>query len=217
MRRLVLPLLGLLVLALAGLLAWQWVTPEGQWAGVRWQPPAALRPSLDGTAALPSTGVELGRYVATLERPLFVSSRRPPPPPPVAAAPVVVDTPPDLRVLGLYGRRGEAAGEGGMIARVDGQVKRLRLGDSVGRWTLKELRPGEAVLALGDTQQVYPLRRALPDDPPAAADNAASAPPAARGAAANPMVQRQIEEARQNLRRINALRARNGMPLLPEP
>ena len=218
MRRLMLPLLGLLVLGLAGLLAWLWITPEGHWAEVRWQPPAALRPAVDGTAGLPPTGVDLGRYVATLERPLFVASRRPPPPPPpVAIAPVVVDTPPDLRVLGLYGRRGEGGTGGGMIARFDGQVKRVRIGDSVGRWTLKELRPGEAVLALGDMQQVYPLRRPSTDDAPAAADNAASAAPVARPAAANPTLQRQVEEARQNVRRINALRARNGMPPLPEP
>ena len=172
MRRLVLPLLALATLALLGLLAWLWITPQGQWVGVTWQPPAPIKPSLDGPSGLPQTGVELGRYVATLERPLFVASRRPPPPPPAASAPIVVDTPPDLRVLGLYGRKGDGATIGGMIARVDGQVKRLRIGDSVGRWTLKALRPGEAVLALGETEQVYPLRRAAADEPPAAGDNA---------------------------------------------
>ena len=219
------PLLGLLVLGLTGLLAWLWLRPDGHGAALRWQPPAPLRPALDAPAALPLQDADLGRYVATLDRPLFVASRRPPPPPPPASAPaVVVDTPPDLRVLGLYGRR--AAGEGaagdssgGMIARVDGQVKRVRIGEAVGRWTLKALRPGEAVLALGDTEQVYPLRRPAPDEPPpATADNARpGSEPAARPAAANPQVQRQIEEARQNLRRVNALRARAGLPLLPEP
>ncbi|MFT3817640.1 MAG: hypothetical protein QM750_08455 [Rubrivivax sp.] len=226
MRRAAIPLLGLLALGLAGLLAWLWLRPDGHGAVLHWQPPAPLRPALDAPAALPAPDVDLGRYVATLDRPLFVSSRRPPPPPPPASVPaVVVDTPPDLRVLGLYGRRAEgegavAGGTGGMIARVDGQVKRVRIGEAVGRWTLKALRPGEAVLALGDTEQVYPLRRPAPDEPPAAAtaDNAAPGDrPAARPAAANPQMQRQIEEARQNLRRVNALRARSGLPLLPEP
>lgn len=220
MRRLAAPLLGVLALGLLGLLAWLWVTPQGQWVGVKWQPPAPIKPSLDGSAALPQTGVDLTRYVATLERPLFVASRRPPPPPPAASAAVVVDTPPDLRVLGLYGRKGDGATAGGMVARVDGQVKRLRIGDSVGRWTFKALRPGEAVLALGETEQVYPLRRPAPDEPPAATADNAAVPgdrPAAKPAAANPQLQRQIDEARQNLRRVNALRARSGLPPLPEP
>lgn len=215
-----LPLLGLAALALLGLLAWLWVTPQGQWIGMRWQAPAPIKPSLDGPSGLPEVGVDLGRYVATLERPLFVASRRPPPPPAAAAsAPMVADTPPDLRVLGLYGRRGEGAAAGGMIARVDGQVKRVRIGDSVGRWTLKELRAGEAVLALGGTEQVYPLRRANADEPPVAGDNASTSgsAPAARPPAANAQMQREIEAARERVRRVNALRARNGMPPVPEP
>jgi hypothetical protein len=222
-RRWTLLLLALLVLGLTAALAWLWLRPDGRGAALRWQAPAPLRPALDAPAALPSADVDLGRYVATLDRPLFVPSRRPPPPPPPASAPaVVIDTPPDLRVLGLYGRRaeGEGAGSsGGMIARVDGQVKRVRIGEAVGRWTLKTLRPGEAVLALGDTEQVYPLRRPAPDEPPAAtADNAKPGnEPAARPAGVNPQLQRQIEEARQNLRRVNALRVRNGLPPLPEP
>ncbi len=223
MRRWTLLLLALLVLGLAAVLAWLWLRPDGHGAALRWQAPAPLRPALEAPAALPSPDVDLSRYVATLDRPLFVPSRRPPPPPPPPSAPaVVVDTPPDLRVLGIYGRRaegGSADSSGGMIARVDGQVKRVRIGEAVGRWTLKTLRPGEAVLALGDTEQVYPLRRPAPDEPPAAtADNAKPGnEPAARPAGVNPQLQRQIEEARQNLRRVNALRVRNGLPPLPEP
>jgi hypothetical protein len=222
MRRWVLPLLLLLNLGLLAWLAWQWFTPQGQWKGVHWQPPAPLKPALDGGVALPETGIELGRYVATLERPLFAPSRRPPPPPLAASAPpVVIDTPPDLRVLGLYGARGEGAGSGGMIARIDGQVRRVRVGGSVGRWTLKELRPGEAVLSLNGTEQTYPLRRAGPDEPPvsASADNAGSGAAAspARPTAAQASMQKEIELARERVRRMNVLRARSGLPPLPEP
>jgi len=222
-RRWSLLLLALLVLGLAAALAWLWLRPDGHGAALRWQAPPPLRPSLEAAAPLVVADVDLGRYVATLDRPLFVPSRRPPPPPPPPpSTPVVVDTPPDLRVLGLYGRRAEGEGaagsSGGMIARVDGQVKRVRIGEAVGRWTLKALRPGEAVLALGDTEQAYPLRRPAPDEPPATADNAKpGSEPAARPAGVNPLVQRQVDEARQNMRRVNALRVRNGLPPLPEP
>ena len=77
MKRWTLPLLLALNLGLLAWLASLWFTPDGRLTGVRWQPPPALKPSLDGGSALPATGVELGRYVATLERPLFMPSRRP--------------------------------------------------------------------------------------------------------------------------------------------
>ena len=210
MRRWSLLLLALLVLGLVAALAWLWLRPDGHGAALRWQAPAPLRPSLEAAAPLAVADVDLGRYVATLDRPLFVPSRRPPPPPPPPpSTPVVVDTPPDLRVLGLYGRRAEGEGaagpsSGGMIARVDGQVKRVRIGEAVGRWTLKALRPGEAVLALGDTERVYPLRRLVPDEPSATtADNAGSSYRAvARPPPTSLQTQRRIDAAKQNLNRL---------------
>lgn len=228
MRRWTLPLLLLANLGLALWLASLWFTPEGRLRALQWQPPPPLPPALDADQALPATGVEVERYVATLERPLFSPSRRPPPPAPAASAAPVVDTPPDLRVLGLYGVHG-GAGEapapaaGGMIARIDGQVKRVKVGDAVGRWTLKALRPGEAVLASGEVEHVYPLQRNKPgatSEEVGSVDNAAAgaSPPAvSRAPAANPYYQRQVEEARANVRRINALRARSGLPPVPEP
>ncbi|ODU10755.1 MAG: hypothetical protein ABS84_01925 [Rubrivivax sp. SCN 71-131] len=228
MRRAVLPLLLLANLGLALWLAALWFTPEGRLADLRWQPPPPLPPVLDAGAPLPATGVELSRYVATLEQPLFSPSRRAPPPPQAASAAPVADAPPELRVLGLYGTHateGEASGgpRGGMIARVDGQVKRVKIGDAIGRWTLKALRPGEAVLAQGDVEHVYPLQRAASTPPPpdaASADNPPREAPSAstpRTPAANPYYQRQVDEARANVRRVNALRARSGLPPLPEP
>lgn len=218
MSRLTVFALTAIALALGALLGWQWMTPDGRVKGVTWSPPAPVKPALEAPPPLPDTGVEASRFVATLERPLFVPSRRPPPPPSVAAAPPPVDTPPDVRVLGIYGRSGESAGPGGMIARVDGQVKRLRVGDSVGRWTLKEVRAGEVVLAAGESVQTFPLRRAAADEPalPLSADNAAPGA-AGRPPSAQAMLQKEIEQARQNVRRINALRARSGMPPVPEP
>lgn len=210
---------SMLVVAVAGALGWLWITPAGQVKGVTWTPPAPVRPALEAPAPLPETGVEATRFVATLERPLFVATRRPPPPPaPLAAAQPAVDLPPDMRVLGIYGATGGGVGNGGIIARIEGQVKRVKTGDSVGRWTVKELRPGEVVLAAGDSIQTYALRRASADEPPVplSADNAnpsgGTRPPSAQA-----MLQKEIEQARQNVRRINALRARSGMPPVPEP
>lgn len=221
MRRWTLPLLVMLNLGLLGWLASMWFTRDGRLAGVHWRQPEPLKPTLDGDNSLPPTGVEMGRFVATLERPLFSPSRRPPPPAPVASAPPVVDTPPDIRLLGLYGSRVEGGGAGGMVARIDGRVKRVKVGESIGRWTLKEIRPGEAVLAAGDVQQVYPLLRAAGTEAPTSAvsDNVAPAgsPAVTRSGTVDPARQRQIEEARANVRRMNVLRARSGMPPLPEP
>lgn len=220
MRRMLLPLLLAGNVALALWLAWLWVTPAGQVKGVQWQQPAPLPPALDGDTPLPETGVDTGRYVAMLERPLFSPSRRMPPPPQAASAPPVVDTPPDIRVLGLYGSSADGA-VGGMVARIDGQVKRVKVGDAVGRWTLKALRPGEAVLSMGDSEQVYPLRRAAADEPPPAADGtrapAGAAAPPARSPQLQAMQEQEKRELRERVRRMNVLRARAGLPPLPEP
>ncbi|GAB1390525.1 hypothetical protein MASR1M6_27070 [Rubrivivax sp.] len=74
------------------------------------------------------------------------------------------------------------------------------------------------MLALGETEQVYPLLRG-PTDPapsaPARADNPPRAlRPRRRTPAVNPYYQRQLDEAHANVRRVNALRARSGLPPL---
>ncbi len=213
-------LLALLVLGLAGVLLFQWGWGKDLLVHARWVPPPAVVPQVERVAGVPEPSADLNRYVATLDRPLFATTRRPPPPPaPSASTAIVVNSPPDLRVLGLYGRRAENAASGGMIAVVGGQVKRVRIGESVDQWTLKELRADEVLLVSGDAQQAYPLRRVSGSEPlPTAAEGASSGPaPAARPAAASAFMQRELEQARERVRRVNALRARNGMPLEPVP
>ncbi|MCZ2441625.1 MAG: hypothetical protein LC119_15835 [Burkholderiales bacterium] len=225
MRRWTLALLLLVNLGLGLGLASRWFTPEGRLVDLRWQPPAPVPPALDAGAPLPATGVDVARYVATLEQPLFSPSRRPPPPPQAASAAPVVDTPPDLRVLGLYGSHEDPAGgndgtvgKGGMIVSIDGQVKRVKIGDAVGRWILKALRPGEAVLALGEVEHTYTLRRAAADEPAAVTGTApgATQTPTAMSAA-QAMREQDKRELRERVRRMNVLRARTGLPPLPEP
>lgn len=219
MKRWLLPLLVLANLALALWVASMWFTPQGHLVGLRWEPPAPLPPALGDAPTLPGTEVDLGRYVATLERPLFSPSRRMPPPPPPASAPAVSDAPPDLQVLGIYGTQAaEGAQSGGMVARIDGRTRRFKIGDSIGGWTLKALRADEVVLALGQAERAYPLRRM-------AADTLAAAEAGTRDSASAPAVSpsqqaardKDLREMRDRVRRMNVLRARTGLPPLPEP
>lgn len=219
MRQNVLPLLVALNLALAGLLAWLWLTPDGELRRVRWEPPAPLPPALADAKALPALDVDVARYLATLERPLFLPTRRPPPKPEDAAASAPPPDPlPDIRLLGLYGNQHV----GGMIARIDGQARRLRVGESIGTWSVKEVRRHEVVVVRADDVRTIELKRADADTAVAAADAdgsgrpAASAPPTV-ASRAQAQRQREIERAREQVRRMNALRARSGLPPVPEP
>lgn len=216
MRRHVLLLLVAANLALAALLAWLWLTPQGQWRGVHWEPPQPVRPALADAPALPAFEVDLGRYVATLERPLFAPSRRPPPPPQAAASAPASEPMPDIRLLGLYG----SSGAGGVIASIDGKVRRLRVGESVGGWSLKELRAGEIVIGRGDEVRTLRLTRSTGGEPApttAAAGTSAPAVSSATPSAADAYKQSELERVRTQVRRMNVLRARSGMPPLPEP
>jgi hypothetical protein len=220
MKRHVLPLLAALNLALAALLAWLWLTPQGELRNVRWVPPEPVRPVLADAPPLPTFEMDGGRYVATLERPLFAPTRRPPPPPQAAASGPAVEPLPDIRLLGLYG----GGGAGGAIASVDGKVRRLRVGEAIAGWSLKEVRGKELVLARGDETRSIELKRSTGAEPPPAA-TAGGAPagvaaaPAAGGAptAAQAAYKQDVERAREQVRRMNVLRARRGLPPLPEP
>jgi hypothetical protein len=136
MRRYLIPGLILANLALAGGLAWQWVTPAGQVRNVRWTPPAPIKPVLTDSV-LPPWNADLGSFMASLDRPLFSATRRPPPKP-AEAPPVVVDTLASVRVLGLYSSGGTS---GGAIVRSEGKVVRLKQGDTLGGWRRRRRKP----------------------------------------------------------------------------
>lgn len=215
MKRWELSLLLVLNLLLLGWLASRWITPSGEWIGVQWMPPAAQRPVLDGGAALAPTGIEVGRFVATLERPLFVATRRPPPPPQAASA--AADPLNDLRLLGVYGNEQG----GGVILSVDSRVRRVKLGESLNGWTLRSVKPNAVELARGDEVRSVEIRRAAPEPGPAPAGAQpaamASPAPAARSAELDEKARRELEQRRAQIMRQNALRARVGLPPLPEP
>lgn len=218
MRQYTLPMLVALNLALAGLLAWLWLTPEGEWRDVRWQPPQPVAPALADAKALPAFDIDVVRYLATLERPLFLPTRRPPPKPEAAAAAPPPDPLPAIRLLGLYGNDDV----GGVIAHVDGKIRRVRVGDSVsGRWVLKSRDGIRAIVARDGEERTIELARnvAPPPETVASADPAAGSEPtaAATAPARTAARERDLERRRDQVRRMNAARARRGMPPLPEP
>ncbi len=210
MRRYLVPLLIAMNLALAAFLAWQWLTPQGELRGVRWVPPAPIKPVLTDSV-LPSWSADLGSFMASLDRPLFSVTRKPPVKPEEAAA-VVADTLGDVRVLGLYSSGGNS---GGAIVRAEGKVRRLRQGDSLGGWTIKEVRPLELVLARGDELRTLDVKRGpdLGADVPGG-PGAGSGSPAA-GSSGGDLTERRAREANDSTARVNAMRARAGMPALP--
>jgi hypothetical protein len=170
--------LALLLLStlLAGLLVWLWVGPDGTLRGIHWRPPAAVRPDLGSLSAMSIRGddADVGRFLAILDRPVFSPTRRPPPPPPPpkAAVPVRADPLDSIHLYGLF----SGAGGGGVIARVEGKTLRVKLSESVGDWSLKEIRPRDVVFAKGGETRVVPLVQASQAAGGAAARPAFAAP-----------------------------------------
>ena len=189
----------------AGLLTWQWVTPQGELRNVRWAPPAPIAPVLTD-AVLPLWSVDLGSFMVALDRPLFSSTRKPPakpePPPPVP-----IDTLAGARVLGLYTSAGTG---GGALVRLEGKPKRLRIGDDLAGWTVKEIKPLALVVARGDEIRALDLARG-----PDIADLPPSKDGSAAGQNANSATAKARLEGGDSTSRVNAMRARAGLPLLP--
>lgn len=170
--------LSLMFLAtlLAGLLVWLWVGPNGALRGVHWQPPAPVRPDLGGlsAASVQQEDANINRYISILDRPVFSPTRRPPspPPPPKVVAAVRPDPLDTIHLYGLF----SGAGGGGVIVRVEGKTRRVKVSETVGDWSLKEIRPREVVFAKGGESRVVPLMQATPAAGAAAARPAFSAP-----------------------------------------
>jgi hypothetical protein len=145
------------ILGLGGVLGWQWVDAQGKLRNVQWQPPTAIKPEFGSASAagLPKEELDTGRFVAIVERPLFSPTRRPPLPPKV----VVVPPPDPLDTAHLYGIFSGAEG-GGIIVRLQGQTRRVKIGDPVGDWRLKEIRGREVIFARGGETRMAVLVQA---------------------------------------------------------
>lgn len=229
MRRVVIPLIGLLNIALLAIAAWQWVDGRGQVRPIHWTPPAAQPP--DFSDLLPQLGQasktgDVAQFLATLDRPLFSPSRRPPPPVVITAPPP--PPPPDpLDSIHIYGVF-EAQDSGGILARVDGRMTRIRIKDKVGEWSLKSVKDRDVAFVKNSETRILPLVHAKPVAPPppavAAAPGAAPVQAPARpatSAAPNPGAmslppnpsKQQIEDFnRERLRIRNEIFRQAGLP-----
>lgn len=189
MRRYVLHVLLLVNVGLAAVLAWLWVTPAGTLRDVHWQPPAARKTDFASMLpALPAVSTpDTGQFVAMLDRPLFSITRRPPPPPPPPAPEPPVDTLSTARLFGVF----QGEGIGGVIMKIGGKDRRVRLNEAVDGWTLRSIEGRNVTFASGGQTRVLQLSRAalttytgLARQQPVAptvpgARSAPSAPPAA--------------------------------------
>jgi hypothetical protein len=142
---------------LTGVLAWLWVDPQGGLRGVHWQAPASIKPELGAPAAsIGAQDADTARFMVIVDRPVFNTSRRPAPSMAKGSGPAKSDP---LDSVHLYGLFSGGAG-GGAIVRVDGKTRRVMVSESIGDWSLKEVRPREAVFARGPESRVVPLVQA---------------------------------------------------------
>lgn len=191
MRSRALQVLLLLNLVLAAALASLWWDADGQLRNVRWIPPAAVRGQIAALPQLqPATADLAAATLAVAERPLFSPARRPPPPPPPPAPPPPPDPLQTLQVVGVAGTGASAS----ILARLDGKVRRIASGESVGEWQLKSASDREVVFdrkgelrafrltaaPLTNAPGTAPVFRAPtpPMPPPSTAPSAATAPAA---------------------------------------
>jgi hypothetical protein len=211
-------LLALANLALIAVLCWQWIDSEGRIKNVRWGAPSPVMPdfSTDLSRSVELSPMSNGQFVATLDRPLFSPTRRQPPPVPVVAppAPVVVPDPfASARLLGVFrDDRGV-----GVLVQADGKIQRVRAGEILGQWKLKDVQGRDVTFVQGEEKRVIQLVRSKT---PSAVD----VPPTTGAAAPSPRTPISVEdfqakmqrEQREILRLRNLERAKAGLPLITE-
>lgn len=160
MRKSTVKLLAFINMVLAAALTWMWFDAQGHLKNTHWAVPA-VRPA-DFAGMLPKVerpqGGEVGRFMATLDRPLFSPTRRPPPPVIVTVPPP--PPPPDplnnTQLLALI----VGPHSGAIVARVDGKVRRVRLNERIGDWTIQSVKDRDVTFARGNETRVVRLDRA---------------------------------------------------------
>jgi len=195
-----------LTLALSLALAWIWVDEHGRLRDVAWIPPTALAPGLTKPASLAASATSNNpkAYLAILERPVFAPDRRPPPPP---APPAPPDPMANIQLHAIF-----SGAVAGIIARVDGKLRRIKVEETVGAWTLKAIEGREAVFGQGEESRRLRLAYARLDTvaPQTATAATASSNAAPTGSMSPP--QHVQDEMRERLRRRNEIRAARGLP-----
>jgi hypothetical protein len=214
-------LLSVLNLALGLGLASLWVDPNAQpLPQIFWTAPEPVSPEIATPTVALMTDPQGGNpdaYPTILARPMFAPDRRPPPPP---APPVVPPPPPppdpfaSVQITGLFTGPG-----GGVLARVEGKMRRVKIGQSIGAWKLETVEGREATFKQGEQERKLTLAYAklnVPLPPPVAAVPAAILRPQAPPQNLSAIQQTQQDEQRERLRRRNEMRIANGLPPLTE-
>ena len=204
-------LLWLFNIGLALALAWLWVDESGQPRPQNWVAPAPLVPGATATADAPTavTAPNPSQYMATLDRPIFAPDRRPPPPPDTVPATPPPDPLADFTLYGVYG----SDEKGGILAKSDGRVRRIRTGESLGDWIVRSVQGRQVTLVRADETRtmflahVYGVRPKQPSPPRV---TAAPGVPLDRQS----IQQQAMEDARERLRQNNEIRRRAGLPAL---
>lgn len=209
-------LLWLLNIGLGLALAWLWVDDTGQPRPHVWMPPAALAPGAIATAEAPVAvaAPNPAQYMATLDRPIFAPDRRPPPPPDAAPPAPPPDPLANFTLYGVYGS-GE---QGGILARSDGRLRRIRIGEGLGDWTVRSIKDREVTLSRADEVRVLKLAHVFGGRPKS--DAGLSSMGAAKPPTGPPNLQAMQEqamvEARERQRQNNELRRMAGLPPMKE-
>ena len=216
-------LLGLCVLLCAGLGA-LWFDDKGLPKNVHWAAPTAVKPDFgQAPAASPaspaSSEADVSHFVAILDRPLFSPSRRPPPPPPPPAPPPPPDPFATIQLLGVFA--GTETTGSGIVARIDGKVRRVRINEMIGSWAVKAVNDRDVTFASGDETRVIKLIHLRAPKPPVpavanAGANAGTNTPQGSAVSNMSAVQQRQDEGRERLRRRNEIRAKAGLPPLTE-
>lgn len=207
-------LIAALNVALVAFLAWLWVGLDGKLRDVAWHPPRPIEPGLSAQAvSLPtSKAMDVSLFIATLDRPLFSPNRRPAPPPPKESA----KTEPDLLAgLHLYGLYATENGPAGILARVDGKIRRIADNEALSGWMLKSIEDRQAIFVKDGQERVIPLAitRPVASAKPSAPSQSGAAPGGSAvpsGAAVEDLRQQKEDAQRDLLRRRNELRAKAG-------
>ena len=158
MKRFLIALLLALNAALGLGLAWLWFDTDGELRDVSWHAPEPRK--IDFLTMVPDlpapSSADVSQFLVILERPIFALTRRPPPPPAPPPPPPPPDPLGDLQIYGLV--TGDKLG--GVLAKVEGKTKILRLNQAIGAWTLKSIADREVVFGNGSQSRTFALRSA---------------------------------------------------------
>lgn len=201
----------LLILLLAGGLAWMWLDKTGHIRNVTWVAPKALLPDIKTLHSPPPASTTENNpvlFAVILERPVFAPDRRPPPAP---APPAPPDPLANIQIHGIF-----SGANAGILARVDGKVRRVKLNETVGSWTLKSIDGRDVTFTQGDENRQLRLAYARLDT--VTQPTTAGTAPASNAPPPGPLtVSKSIQdETREYQRRRNEARAARGLPPVAE-